>query len=52
MTMVAEWFSHGEMIKLQGASVLVSVNLREWHYKDTVDGIGDQVCGEGSSLAL
>ena len=29
-------------IRLQGVSVLMSVNLREWQYKDTVDVIGDQ----------
>ena len=37
----AEWFSHGEMIKLQGVSVLMSVN--EWQYKDIVDENDNQV---------
>ena len=40
---IAEWFSHEEMIKLQGVSVSVSVNVREWQCKDTVDEIKDQV---------
>ena len=43
VTLTVEWLSHGEMIRLQGVSVLVSVNLREWQHKDTVDEIGDQV---------
>ena len=43
VTLIAEWFSLGEMIKLQARSVLISVNLREWQYKDTLDEIGDQV---------
>ena len=46
VTLVAEWFSHVDMIKLQGVSVLKSVNSREWQYKDTVDEIGDQVWEE------
>ena len=43
MTLIAEWFSLGEMMVLQGVSLLVSVNLREWQYKDSLDEIGDQV---------
>ena len=45
MNLAGEWISHGEMIKLQGVSVLISVSLREWQFKDTVDEIGDLVCG-------
>ena len=64
VTLIAEWFSREEVIKLQGVSVLISVNWREWQYKDTLDEIGDQVwdsladgwavhtCEEGSSPAL
>ena len=33
VTLVAEWLSQGEMVKLQGVSVLISVNLKEWQYK-------------------
>ena len=39
VNLVAEWFSHGEMVKLQGVSVLISVVLREWQCKDTLDEI-------------
>ena len=37
VTLVAEWLSQGEMIKLQGISVLMSVNFTEWQYVDFVD---------------
>ena len=37
VTLVAEWLSQGEMIKLQGISVLMSVNFKEWQYVDFVD---------------
>ena len=43
VTLVSEWFSHGEMIKLQGVSVLMSVNLKEWQCKDVVDENDNQV---------
>ena len=33
----------GEMIKLQGISVLILVNLKEWQYKDFVDENDDKV---------
>ena len=31
---VAEWFSLGEMMVLQGVSVLISTYVKEWQYKD------------------
>ena len=37
ITLVAEWLSQGEMIKLQGISVLMLVNFTEWQYVDFVD---------------
>ena len=43
VTLIAEWFFYGEKIKLQGVSVLISVNLRELQSKDTLDEIDDQV---------
>ena len=64
VTLVAAWLSQKEMIKLQGISVLISVNLKEWQHKDFVDEDDNQVwdCmteewaesmyGEGNSPAL
>ena len=43
VTLIAEWFFYGEKIKLQGVSVLISVNLRELQSKDMLDEIDDQV---------
>ena len=43
VTLVAEWLSQGEMIKLQGISVLVSVNFKEWQYVAFVDEDDNQV---------
>ena len=41
MNFVAEWFSHGEMKVLQGVSLLMSVCVREWQYKDIVNDTDD-----------
>ena len=41
MNFVAEWFSHGEMKVLQGVSLLTSVSVREWQYKDILNDIDD-----------
>ena len=46
VTLAAEWFSHGEMFKLQGVSVLMSITLWEWQYKDTLDEIEDRCVGQ------
>ena len=62
--LVAEWLSQREMIMLRSVSVLMSVNLKEWQYKDFVDEDDNQVWdymaeewaeymyGEGNSPAL
>ena len=64
VTLIAEWFSLGETIKLQELFALTSVNLRERHNPETLDWIEDQVWdgmteewaehiyGEGNSSAL
>ena len=41
MNFVAEWFSHGEMKVLQGVSLLMSVCVREWQYKNIVKDTDD-----------
>ena len=41
MNFVAEWFSHGEMKVLQGVSLLMSVCVREWQYKNIVKDTED-----------
>ena len=43
VTLIAEWFSLGEVIKLQELSALISVKLSDWQDKDTLDEIRDQV---------
>ena len=40
---VAEWFSHGEMKVLQGVSLLMSVWVREWQYKDVLPDFDSQM---------
>ena len=39
MTLVAEWFSLDELMVPQGVSVLMSVYVREWQYKDILKDI-------------
>ena len=41
MNFVAEWFSHGKMKVLQGVSLLMSVCVREWQYKNIVKDTDD-----------
>ena len=41
MNFVAEWFSLGEMKALQGVSVLMSVRVNEWQYKDILNDVDD-----------
>ena len=43
MNFVAEWFSVGEMKVLQGVSVLMSVRVKEWQYKDILNDIDNLV---------
>ena len=43
MNFVAEWFSHGEMKVLQGVSLLMSVWVREWQYKDVLPDFDSQM---------
>ena len=42
MTLVAEWFSHGELMVPQGVSVLMSDYVREWQYEDILNDIDNQ----------
>ena len=42
VALIAEWFSLGEMIKLQELFALHSDSLKEWKDKETLDLIGDQ----------
>ena len=42
VTLLAEWFSLEEMIKLQEPSAIISDNFKEWQDKETLDLIGDQ----------
>ena len=48
MTLVAEWFSLGEMMVLQDVSVLMSFCVREWQYEDILNDI-DNLAWEDSS---
>ena len=41
MNFVAGWFSLGEMMVPQGVSVLMSVRVKEWQYKDILNDIDD-----------
>ena len=40
------------MIRLQGVSVLMSVVLREWQFKDTLGAIEDQWCNLTEGCAV
>ena len=46
MALVAELISLGEMIRLQELSTLISVVLRVWHDKETMESLGDQIWNE------
>ena len=64
VALMAEWFSLGEMIKLQELSTLISDILEEWQDRETTELLGDQIwsemneewaeymSGEGKSRAL
>ena len=49
MNFVAEWFSLGEMKVLQGVSVLMSVRVNEWQYKDISNDIHDLMWEDSSA---
>ena len=48
MSFLAEWFSLGEMKVMQGVSVLMSVRVSEWQYKDILNDIDDLMWEDSS----
>ena len=45
MSLAAEWFSLGEMMVLQGVSVLISTYVKEWQDKDLLNDIDNLAWG-------